>query len=202
MDAVLHRADLVANPFSQFRKWYTEMELAGFIEPSAMTLATASGSAAPSLRTVLLKGFDEESFQFFTNYRSRKARELDANPQAALLFYWDKLQRQVRIEGRAERLSAAESDAYFATRPRRSQLGAWASQQSEPLVSRAVLEAQMESVEANYAGRDVPRPAHWGGFRLMPQQFEFWQGRRNRLHDRFIYTRVTTHDWQIERLFP
>jgi pyridoxamine 5'-phosphate oxidase len=167
-----------------------------------MTLATAAIDGRPSARMVLLRGHDERGFVFYTNYRSRKARELESNPWAALVFYWATLDRQVRIEGRVERTSPQESDEYFASRPKGSQLGAWVSAQSEIILSRSVLDSRMSKLEAQYENAKVPRPSHWGGFRLIPEAIEFWQGRPNRLHDRLRYRRLPQGGWVIERLAP
>jgi pyridoxamine 5'-phosphate oxidase len=198
---VLREADADRDPLEQFRRWYADAEAAGIRAPHAMALATATPDARPSVRMVLLKGFDEDGFVFFTGYVSRKGSELDANPYAALLFYWDPLGRQVRIDGRVERVTAAESDAYFATRPRGAQLAASASRQSVVLGGRDELDARVAELEGEYAGADVPRPEHWGGFRLRPEAYEFWQHREDRLHDRLRYRR-DGDAWTIERLSP
>jgi pyridoxamine 5'-phosphate oxidase len=170
-------------------------------EPNAMTLATVSGEGRPSARTVLLKGYDGRGFVFYTNYEGRKARELEANPACALLFYWGELERQVRVEGLASRLPGGESDAYFASRPRGSRLGAWASEQSRPVRDRSVLEERTRALEAEYEDREIPRPPFWGGYRVEPETIEFWQGRENRLHDRISYRREGGA-WRLERLQP
>lgn len=185
----------------QFRAWFEEMVNAGLVEPNAMTLATATPDGEPSARIVLLKGYDERGFVFYTNFEGRKARELEANPNCTLAFYWGDLERQIRIEGRAARISSEESDAYFAGRPRGSQLGAWASQQSQTVDSREPLEERLRELEAEYEGRQIPRPPFWGGYRVEPLSIEFWQGRRDRLHDRIVYTRADGR-WQIHRLQP
>jgi len=193
-------AALTADPFRQFDEWFEEAKRAGIVA-EAMTLATATADGAPSARMVLLKGADEEGFVFYTGYDSRKGGELAQNPRAALVFYWQPLGKQVRVEGPVERVSEAESAAYFATRPRGSQLAAWASEQSRPLGSREELERRYAQLEREYDGRDVPRPPHWGGYRLRPEAIEFWEHRENRLHDRVRYTRAR-EGWQAERLSP
>jgi pyridoxamine 5'-phosphate oxidase len=198
---VLREAEAERDPLEQFRRWYADAEAAGIRAPHAMALATATPDARPSVRMVLLKGFDEDGFVFFTGYASRKGADLDANPNAALLFYWDPLGRQVRIDGRVERATAAESDAYFATRPRGAQLAATASRQSAVLSGRDELDARVAELERDYAGADVPRPEHWGGYRLRPETYEFWQHREDRLHDRLRYRR-DGDAWKIERLSP
>jgi pyridoxamine 5'-phosphate oxidase len=198
----LREEDLAAEPFSQFRAWFDEIARSGVREPNAMTLATATPDGRPSARMVLLKGFDARGFVFYTNFESRKGGELTANPYAALVFFWVELERQVRVEGRVERVSAEESDAYFASRPEGSRLGAWASQQSAVLPGRAPLEARYEELERRYDGREIPRPPFWGGYRVVPESVEFWQGRENRLHDRLRYRRQTDDSWVIERLSP
>jgi len=199
--AGLNEAAVDPDPVAQFHEWFENVIDANLHEPNAMILATATEDGKPSARTVLLKGYDERGFVFYTNYEGRKARELEANPHCALLFYWGELERQVRIEGRASRISDEESDAYFASRPRGSRLGAWASQQSRPVGDRSVLEERVEALEAEYEAREVPRPPFWGGYRVEPEVIEFWQGRENRLHDRLVYTR-TGDGWQIQRLQP
>jgi pyridoxamine 5'-phosphate oxidase len=200
-EAELRRADLASDPLDQFRSWFAEAGAAVEV-PEAMALATATPGGAPSVRMVLLKGFDERGLLFYSHYTSRKGLELDANPQAALLFHWRPLGRQVRVEGTVEHVSAEESDAYFATRPRDAQLGALASRQSEPLGSREELYERLEVVEQDLDGAPVPRPPTWGGFRLVPAAWEFWQHRASRLHDRFRYGRDPSGGWWIERLFP
>jgi pyridoxamine 5'-phosphate oxidase len=197
----LAEADLLADPVAQFRVWFDQALAAGLAEPNAMTLATCTPDGVPSARIVLLKGLDERGFAFFTSYDGRKAQELAANPRAALVFYWAELERQVRVEGVVERTSAAESDDYFESRPRGSQLGAWSSEQSRIVEGRAVLEARMAALEAKYDGGPVPRPPFWGGFRVRPEVVEFWQGRSSRLHDRLRYRREGG-TWVIERLCP
>jgi pyridoxamine 5'-phosphate oxidase len=197
-EAELTRADLAVEPLEQFRNWYAEASAAVAV-PEAMALATASPSGAPSVRMVLLKGYDERGLVFYSHYTSRKGRELEANQQAALLFHWSPLGRQVRVEGLVERVPAEESDVYFATRPRDAQLGAHASRQSEPLTSREQLDEQL--AEVDFEG-PVPRPPTWGGFLLVPAAWEFWQHRASRLHDRFRYERDQSGGWRLERLFP
>jgi pyridoxamine 5'-phosphate oxidase len=199
--AGLKESDAYPDPIEQFRRWFDEALAADLHEPNAMTLATTS-DGRPSARVVLLKGFDERGFVFYTSYEGRKSRELEINPYAALVFYWGELERQVRIEGRVSRVSEEESDAYFAGRPRGSQLGAWASEQSRPVRDRGVLEERLRELEAEYEGREVPRPPFWGGYRVEPETIEFWQGRENRLHDRLIYRRSESGGWKRERLQP
>jgi pyridoxamine 5'-phosphate oxidase len=189
------------DPFERFRAWFREAEQAGVQVPEAMTLATASSDGAPSARMVLLKGSDENGFVFYTGYGSRKAGELEENPRAALVIYWQRLGKQVRVEGSVERVSEAESATYFATRPRGSQLAAWASQQSHPLESREELERRYAELEREYEGRGIPLPPHWGGYRLRPDAIEFWEHRENRLHDRVRYTRAR-EGWKRELLAP
>ena len=192
---------MTGDPMDLFAEWFREAENAGVDVPETMTLATADGDGAPSARMVLLKGADEEGFVFYSGYVSRKAGELEQNPLAALVFYWRPLGKQVRVEGRVERVSEAESAAYFATRPRGSQIAAWASQQSKPLAGREDLDRRYAELEQEYEGRDVPLPPHWGGFRLRPEAIEFWQHRDNRLHDRILYTRAR-EGWRSELLSP
>jgi len=198
---VLLENDLAGEPLEQFRRWYADAEGAGLRAPQAMALATAGVDGAPSVRMVLLKGADEHGFVFFTGYGSRKGGELEANPRAALLFHWDALGRQVRVEGHVERVSAEESDAYFATRPRGAQLAATASRQGRVLANRAQLDEAVAGLERELEGRDVPRPEHWGGYRLRPETYEFWQHRDDRLHDRLRYRR-DGDAWLLERLAP
>jgi len=198
--ASLDEGDVARDPLEQFDKWMKEAITAGCPEPSAMSLATVGAGGQPSSRIVLLKGFDAAGFVFFTNYESRKGREMAANPQAALLFHWVELERELRIEGRIEKTSAAEADAYYASRPVKSRIGAWASPQSEAIAGRVALEQRFAAAEQKY-GDNPPRPPHWGGYRLVPDTLEFWQGRQSRLHDRIVYRRVA-QDWRIERLAP
>lgn len=198
----LAETDVDADPIRQFAVWFDEVVAAGLVEPNAMTLATARPDGRPSARMVLLKDFDHRGFVFYTNYEGRKGRELAANPWAALVFFWVELSRQIRIEGRVERTSAHESDAYFASRPLGSQIGATASRQSEVLAGREPLEVRVRALEAAYADQPVPRPEYWGGFRVVPETIEFWQGRPSRLHDRLRYCCLTDGAWKIERLSP
>lgn len=192
------------DPFEQFHLWFDAALAAGVREPNAMTLATASAAAVPAARVVLLKGIDHGGFVFFTNYESAKGHDLAENPRAALVFFWAELERQVRVSGAVAPISATESDHYFRVRPLGSRLGAWASRQSTPVGSRAELESALREVEARYAGTDVPRPPHWGGYRVVPSRIEFWQGRPNRLHDRLLYARepVEASSWTRTRLSP
>jgi pyridoxamine 5'-phosphate oxidase len=197
----LSREDLDPDPVTQFRAWLGDAEGTGDPLPNATALATAGPEGRPSLRHVLLRTVDRRGFVFFTNYRSRKGRELTANPHAALSVFWRELDRQVCVTGSASRLAREESEAYFASRPRDARIGAWASRQSEVIPDRATLEARVAEIDARYPGDDVPLPDFWGGFRLDPETIEFWQGREHRLHDRFLYTRRGTV-WMLERLAP
>lgn len=190
------------DPMELFRRWYDDAVRAGVEKVNAMALATVGTDGRPSGRMVLLSSFDERSFVFHTNYRSQKGREMARDPRVALVLWWGPLERQVRIEGRAEKTSAADSDAYFAGRPRGSQLGAWASEQSAVIPDRAVLEESLRELERRYAGGPVPRPPHWGGYRVVPDAIEFWEGRENRLHDRARYRRGEGWGWLVERLAP
>jgi len=197
---VLLEENAAATPLEQFSLWFDEALAANVPEPNAMTLATVDSTGQPSARTVLIKGFDDQGFVFFTNYESRKGRDLQSNPRAALLFFWQALERQVRIEGVIEKVSTEESDAYFHSRPLGSRLGAWASEQSQP-TTRAALEAREQEFRDRY-GDQPPRPPHWGGYRLVPTVFEFWQGRPSRLHDRLRYVPDAQGGWVIDRLSP
>jgi len=197
----LRKSAVDSDPLEQFRRWYAEAEEAGVKVPQAVALATATADGAPSVRMVLLKGADERGFVFFTGYVSRKAAELEANPPAALLFHWDALGRQVRIEGRVARVAGQESDAYFATRPRGAQLAAAASQQSSVLRDRAEIDNRVAELAREHEGSNVRRPDHWGGYRLVPETYEFWQHRDDRLHDRLRYRRANGA-WVVERLSP
>jgi pyridoxamine 5'-phosphate oxidase len=199
--ARLDEKDVSIDPFDQFARWLAEAQAAETVEVNAMVLATATPAGRPSARVVLLRGFDKSGFVFFTDYRSRKGEELEANPRAALTFYWGELERQVRIEGAAARTTFEESGAYFHTRPVGSRLGAWTSYQSRPIASREDLEAGLREVERRFSGSDIPVPPHWGGYRVSPESFEFWQGRESRLHDRIRYLRDGER-WRIERLSP
>ena len=199
-DHALDVADCKPDPLDQFADWFLQVQGAGYAEPTAMTLATVDGRGQPSARIVLLKGFDQRGFAFYTNYTSRKGQELEASGRAALLFYWDKQMRQVRIEGAVERVAASESDEYFATRPRGSQVGAWASPQSAPIADRASLEKRVAQFTERFGAEPVPRPSHWGGYRIVPDRFEFWQGRASRLHDRVVYLR--DGGWTRSRIAP
>jgi len=196
----LSRADLDPDPVAQFRRWFTQAVEAQIVEPNAMVLGTTDGKR-PSARSVLLKAYDERGFVFFTNYESRKAKEIAANAHVSLLFPWYPLERQVSILGRAERISTAESLAYFVSRPHGSRLGAWVSQQSSVINSRQLLEMKLEEIKQKFADGEVPLPSFWGGFRVVPSEIEFWQGRENRLHDRFRYA-LSGSDWAVERLSP
>ncbi len=197
----LSKSSVAADPFDQFTAWFAEAVSARIFEPNAMHLGTATPEGQPSGRTVLLKGFDSEGFKFYTNYNSKKGRDLAANPACYLHFFWKELERQVFIRGRASRTSEEDADRYFASRPYASQIGAWASEQSSVVASREVLEARFAELKAAYAEGAVPRPPFWGGFRVTPEAFEFWQGRRSRLHDRILYTR-SGDAWEISRLSP
>ena len=201
--AGLERTDLNPNPIEQFNLWFQQALEADLVEPNAMTLATATPEGKPTARIVLLKGVSDRGFVFYTNYESQKGQQLTANPYAALVFLWDKLERQIRIEGRVEKLSSAESAAYFHSRPKASQLGAWTSDQSRVIPNRAVLEQKQAALQEQYSGdAEVPLPPHWGGFCVIPDRLEFWQGRPSRLHDRLVYDLQNDGSWKIERLSP
>lgn len=199
---VLLENEIDRDPLAQFQKWFAEAVASNVPEPEAMTLATSTPAGRPSARIVLLKDCSARGFVFFTNYTSRKSRELEQNNFASLVFWWAALERQVRVEGRVEKVSAAESDDYFRTRPRGSQLGAWASTQSRVAESREIIAARLRELEKEYQNREVPRPPHWGGYRLLPESIEFWQGRPDRLHDRLRYRKNEKNEWLIERLWP
>ena len=190
------------DPIAQFQRWFADAGAAGLPLPEAMSLSTITPEGKPTARMVLLKRVDADGFVFFTNYRSAKARELAANPNASLVFFWPQLERQVRVEGVVSKTSAAESREYFATRPRGSQIGAWASPQSEVIVGREVLEQRRAELEDVYRDREIPWPEHWGGYCLKPERIEFWKGRRDRLHDRILYVRQSDGSWAIQRLAP
>jgi pyridoxamine 5'-phosphate oxidase len=198
----LSEQDVAIDPIRQFERWFDEAVEIAVSEPNAMTLATCTRDGRPSARIVLLRGIGPRGFAFFTNYESRKARELDLNPWAALVFFWHEMERQVRIEGRVERVSAEESDAYFHSRPASSRISAWASPQSQVIERRELLEERCSALEDRFADGSIPRPPNWGGYRLMPETIEFWQGRPSRLHDRLRYTRAEEGAWRLERLAP
>ncbi len=198
----LTRQDLNADPILQFDSWFKQAQQSEIKDPSAMSLATADASGEVSVRTVLLKIYDQQGFVFFTNYESAKARQISENPKVALLFPWLNLDRQVKIRGRASRISTQESLKYFITRPRGSQLGAWVSQQSSVISSRAFLIAKLQEIKQRFADGDISLPEFWGGYRVVPESIEFWQGQPDRLHDRFRYHRQSNNEWEIERLAP
>ena len=200
--ATLLESDVDPHPMHQFKRWWDDAQSRGYPDSDAVTLATATRDGIPSARMVLLKDHDDRGLVFFTNYESQKARELTDNPRACIVLFWAQQHRQIRVIGTVAKASRDESEAYFRTRPRGSQIGAWASQQSKVLESRATLEAQVAHLEKTYEGQDVPIPPHWGGFRLTPTSVEFWQGRDSRLHDRLRYTRRADGSWRIERLSP
>jgi pyridoxamine 5'-phosphate oxidase len=199
---ILRRKDLDSDPIKQFSNWFTAAIEAQIRDVNAMSLATAGADGKPSVRIVLLKGFDQHGFVFFTNYDSEKGKQLEDNPFAALGFYWIELDRQIRINGRVKKTTREEAERYFHSRPVGSQVGAWASRQSEVIDARRVLDARFAEMSERYDGKNVPLPPRWGGFRLIPDRFEFWQGRPNRLHDRFRYTHTSSGTWQIDRLAP
>jgi pyridoxamine 5'-phosphate oxidase len=200
--AALDESAVDRDPFRQFQVWFDEATAAGIDEPNAMTIATASVEGRPSARIVLMRKFDDRGFVFFTNYESRKGREIEANPFASLVFFWQALERQVRVEGSIVRASAEESDDYFEGRPTGSKLGAWVSNQSSVVASREVLEAEQAAIEGRFKDGKIPRPPYWGGYRVVPTSIEFWQGRRSRLHDRLTYRKRAEGGWRIERLAP
>jgi pyridoxamine 5'-phosphate oxidase len=201
LEALAER-DLDPDPIAQFHRWLDDAQAAGVRFPEAMALATADRTGTPSVRHVLLRDLDERGFVFFTNYESRKGRQLAENPRAALAFYWSKLDRQVCVTGTVQRTSREESQTYFTTRPREARLGAWASRQSEVAASRGELDERYRQMEQRFPGEDVPLPPHWGGFRLTPDAVEFWKSREHRLHDRLRYTRRPDGAWTLERLYP
>jgi pyridoxamine 5'-phosphate oxidase len=199
--AGLLETDVAADPFQQFQLWFEQAVAANLLEPNAMTIATVTAEGKPSARIVLLKGFDEHGFVFYTNYDSQKGVELQHCPYAALVFLWGDLERQVRIEGKVELVEIEEATAYFHSRPASSQLGAWASDQSTVIANRSILETRLQQLETEYIEREIPKPAHWGGFRVVPTEIEFWQGRPSRLHDRLRY-QLVDGVWKIDRLAP
>ena len=198
----LSETDVQVSPVQQFHKWWNEALMSEILEVNAMTLATSTASGKPSARIVLLKGFDESGFVFFTNYHSNKGLELAENPFASLVFFWKELERQVRIEGPVEKTTANESDLYFHSRPEESRIGAWASPQSKVIASREVIEENVIELRKSFAGKEIDRPPHWGGYIVKPALIEFWQGRPGRLHDRIQYTALQDGSWKIERLAP
>ena len=198
----LDEAAVAADPIQQFGIWWQEALQSEIVEVNAMTLATANEQGVPSARIVLLKGYDERGFVFFSNYESKKAGDLQVNPMASLVFFWKELERQVRISGRVEKVTELESDQYFQSRPEGSRIGAWASPQSTVISSRQVIEEKVEALQASFEGKEIPRPLHWGGYRVVPSSIEFWQGRSSRLHDRIQYTLQSDDNWVIERLAP
>lgn len=200
--ATLSEKSVPADPISQFAKWFAEALDAGLYEPNAMTLATATTDGKPSARVLLLKGFDEKGFTFYTNYLSRKGKEISKNPAAAMVFFWGELERQVRIEGTLEKVSKEESEKYFHSRPRPSQLGAIASQQSQEINSREELEKKLKDAESQFSDKAIPKPSYWGGYILKPQIVEFWQGGAGRLHDRIVYKKSSKNSWKLVRLAP
>lgn len=200
--ASLDEREAPANPMALFDTWFNDALRAEVSEPNAMCLSTAGDGKHPEARIVLLKGFGQEGFEFFTNYHSRKGQALIANPFCSLTFFWPELERQIRVNGEGFKLSPEESDIYFASRPRGSQIGAWVSQQSELLESREQLEKQLKETEESFENKEIIRPPHWGGFRIVPSQIEFWQGRPDRLHDRILYERATNTAWDLVRLSP
>jgi pyridoxamine 5'-phosphate oxidase len=200
--ASLSKSDIDKNPFQQFSKWFKEALNAKVTEPNAMTIATSSKNGIPSARIVLLKEFDENGFVFYTNYNSQKGKELEENPHAALIFFWADLERQIRIEGLVEKVTEEEATEYFNSRPKGSQLGAHTSPQSETIPNRSFLEYKLADLEKEYHYKDIPKPLHWGGYRVIPNKIEFWQGRTSRLHDRIVYLKNNDQTWRFERLAP
>ncbi len=200
--AFLLEKDLEKIPYKQFEKWFTEAVKAKVLEPNAMTLATATKTGSPSARIVLLKDFDESGFVFFTNYNSNKGKQIEENPKVALVFFWGDLERQVRIEGDIEKISRQDSEEYFNSRPKGSQIGAHASPQSKVIPNRDFLEENLDNLTNEYFGKEIEKPDHWGGYRVIPNAFEFWQGRPNRLHDRILYSKMADGSWKTERLAP
>lgn len=198
---ILKKEDLCETPLDQFSVWFKEAQKAEVLEPNAMSLCTVSASGKPSSRVVLLKGISENRLKFFTNYKSQKAKDLEQNPWVSINFFWPELERQVRIEGKVEKTSAEESDAYFNSRPEGSKLGAWASPQSDIIATREMMEDSHRALELEFKGKEIPRPPHWGGYNVIPERVEFWQGRASRLHDRFVYL-MENGSWKIERLAP
>lgn len=198
----LSKSDIDKNPFKQFENWFEDVVKSDLEEPSAMIVATSTRDGVPSIRTVLLKGIEDDGYIFYTNYESQKGRDLIENPYAALLFYWDKQRRQVRISGRVKKVSYEKSEEYFKSRPRESQIGAWASQQSRIIPNREFLEARYREMYDQYDSKTIPLPPYWGGFKVIPDRFEFWQGRESRLHDRICYIKKETKEWHIVRLAP
>ncbi|MCA6472928.1 MAG: pyridoxamine 5'-phosphate oxidase [Chitinophagaceae bacterium] len=198
----LDEAGVAADPIQQFGIWWQEALQSEIVEVNAMTLATANEQGVPSARIVLLKGYDERGFVFFSNYESKKAGDLQVNPMASLVFFWKELERQVRISGRVEKVTELESDQYFQSRPEGSRIGAWASPQSTVISSRQVIEEKVEALQVSFEGKEIPRPLHWGGYRVVPSSIEFWQGRSSRLHDSIQYTLQSDDNWVIERLAP
>jgi pyridoxamine 5'-phosphate oxidase len=200
--ASLSETTISSNPVKQFESWFNEAVAANALEPNAMTLATATTDGRPSARIVLLKGFDDNGFAFYTNYLSRKGKEITKNPLGAITFFWGELERQVRIEGNIEKLSKEQSERYFHSRPKLSQIGAVASPQSQEIADRGALEQKMAQLEAEYADKDIPKPSFWGGYILKPRLIEFWQGRQSRLHDRIVFKKIDNKNWKKARLAP